>query len=104
MHRDHVKIMEFQWCIGTVQVYRFSAGDGIHTLKPHFQIFTAKKAGKNEWLPCGVTFEIKTITFEIKPVSPTACVHAKSYVFQISVHIHASLLLPACMLLDLPHM
>ena len=21
--------MEFQWCIGTVQVYRFSAGDGI---------------------------------------------------------------------------
>ena len=31
MHRDHVKIMEFQWCIGTVQVYRFSAGDGIVT-------------------------------------------------------------------------
>ena len=28
MHRDHVKIMKFQWCIGTVQVYRFGAGDG----------------------------------------------------------------------------
>ena len=30
LHRDHVKIMEFQWCIGTVQVYRFGAGDGIY--------------------------------------------------------------------------
>ena len=45
-------------------------------------------------VPCGVTFEIKTITFEIKLVSPTTCVHAKSDVFQISVHL--SCYLRAC--------
>ena len=28
-------------------------GDEIYTLKPYFPIFTAKKAGKNEWLRIG---------------------------------------------------
>ena len=69
----------------------------MHTVCLVYVIEVAEKSSQlteTRDIPCGVTFEIKKITFEIKPVSPTTCVHAKSDVFQISVHL--SCYLRAC--------